>query len=124
MPRGGLSGARRRAEPARGAGHRSAAGPGEASGPVHVAAAGRAGDPEARCRGLPAHGRDGRDVPARSSLPSVSLGGARAGGRVLSGAIPPDGVPDRSPAMAWQTLEGEMVLLSVPGKELMGLNEV
>jgi len=42
----------------------------------------------------------------------------------MSGSIPPDGIPDRSAAMAWQTIDDEMVLLSLPGKELMGLNEV
>jgi coenzyme PQQ synthesis protein D (PqqD) len=35
-----------------------------------------------------------------------------------------DQVPERSPAMAWQTIHGETVLLHIDGKKLMGLNEV
>ena len=35
-----------------------------------------------------------------------------------------DLVPERSRSMAWQTVQGETVLLSIDGKELMGLNEV
>jgi hypothetical protein len=42
----------------------------------------------------------------------------------MSASINPDAVPDRSAGMAWQTIEGEMILLNIPGKELMGLNEV
>ncbi len=34
------------------------------------------------------------------------------------------GVPERSGSMAWQTIDGETVLLNIEGKELMGLNEV
>jgi len=33
-------------------------------------------------------------------------------------------VPERSGSMAWQTIDGETVLLNIDGKELMGLNEV
>ena len=33
-------------------------------------------------------------------------------------------VPSRSSSMAWQTLDGEMVLLNIRGKEMMGLNPV
>ena len=35
-----------------------------------------------------------------------------------------DQVPERSQSMAWQTIQGETVLLHVDGKKLMGLNEV
>jgi coenzyme PQQ synthesis protein D (PqqD) len=31
---------------------------------------------------------------------------------------------ERSGSMAWQTIDGETVLLNIDGKELMGLNEV
>ncbi len=33
-------------------------------------------------------------------------------------------VPQRAPAMAWQTIDGETVLLNIEGKELLGVNEV
>jgi hypothetical protein len=33
-------------------------------------------------------------------------------------------VVDRSPSMAWQTIDGETVLLNIDGRELMGLNAV
>jgi hypothetical protein len=33
-------------------------------------------------------------------------------------------VPERSSSMAWQDVGGEMVLLNIDGKELMGLNAV
>ncbi len=39
-------------------------------------------------------------------------------------AIPGEAVPVRSGSMAWQMLDGEMVLLSLGGKEMMGLNPV
>jgi hypothetical protein len=35
-----------------------------------------------------------------------------------------DQVPERSQTMAWQTIQGETVLLHIDGKKLMGLNEV
>lgn len=38
----------------------------------------------------------------------------------LSGAT----VPLRAPQMAWQRVDGELVLLAIEGKELLGLNEV
>jgi hypothetical protein len=33
-------------------------------------------------------------------------------------------VPERTPSMAWQTVEGETVLLNIDGRELLGLNAV
>lgn len=33
-------------------------------------------------------------------------------------------IPERSASMAWQVVDGEMVLLDVDGRELIGLNEV
>lgn len=35
-----------------------------------------------------------------------------------------DRVPERSRSIAWQTIDGEMVLLSLKRKELLGLNGV
>ncbi len=35
-----------------------------------------------------------------------------------------DRIPVRSPMVAWQTIDGETVLLRVKEKELLGLNEV
>ena len=32
--------------------------------------------------------------------------------------------PTRAPQMAWQTVDGELVLLNIDGRELLGLNEV
>ena len=43
-------------------------------------------------------------------MPEMSIGG--------------DQVPERSGSMAWQPVQGETVLLSIDGKELMGLYEV
>jgi coenzyme PQQ synthesis protein D (PqqD) len=33
-------------------------------------------------------------------------------------------IPERSTSMAWQVIDGEMVLLDIDGRELLGLNEV
>ena len=33
-------------------------------------------------------------------------------------------IPERSASMAWQVVDGEMVLLDIEGRELLGLNEV
>jgi hypothetical protein len=33
-------------------------------------------------------------------------------------------VVERSPSMAWQTIDGETVLLNIDGRELLGLNAV
>lgn len=38
--------------------------------------------------------------------------------------LPESARPQRALRMAWQTIDGETVLLDVDGKELLGLNEV
>src|SRR5207245_1404863 len=52
----------------------------------------------------------------------------RSSRRSWSPAVPVelrgDDLPDRSPSMAWQTVDGELVLLHVDGRELLGLNAV
>ena len=42
----------------------------------------------------------------------------------MSPPVRADGVPERSSAMAWQLIDGEMILLNIAGKEMMGLNGI